>query len=307
MRATIRRVFLVALGALSLLCMSAREGPGQEKKITVGLFAPAAPFGGPEERLAFVGRVADHLSARTGMKVTGRVYGRAGALTAAVKKGEVQFVIVDAPYAAGAGNPYQILATATRGGSGLVEWQLVVGADVASLADLRHKTVMVPSVGGRESAFVFNALFAGHVPSNWFEVAAAPDAVSAVAAVSVNRAQAAIVPAGLSLPAGTRRMIALTEVGWPMFAAVDGVDAATVKEIGAAIGSFRGDGVFTGFAGPGAGEYAKLERSFSVASRRGPLAVPPPAQFDAKGLLGDRSFAIPNSDVSGLVAAPPVK
>ncbi|HUQ05993.1 MAG TPA: PhnD/SsuA/transferrin family substrate-binding protein, partial [Kofleriaceae bacterium] len=132
--------------------------------ITIGLFAPTAPFEGSGDRVSFVNAVADHLSsAASGSKVTGKVYSSAGAFASAAKKGEIQFAIVDAPYAAANGLPYTILASALRGGNGSASWQLVAKSSVGSIRDLRGAKVAIPSTGSKAQAFVTNALLGGEV------------------------------------------------------------------------------------------------------------------------------------------------
>jgi hypothetical protein len=295
----VRRLILI----IALLCASSVHA--QERKLSIGLYAPSAPFDGPEARLGFVTELAEHMQAKTGRAVVGRVFSRAADLTTAVKKGEIQFVVFDAPNAASLGVSYDVLGQAVRGNSTASPWELIAREGVRDLRELRGKSVVVPTVSGRESAFVFNAMLEGEVAVGYFgRITSAPDALSAAAAVSINRADVALVPAGLTLPAGTRRVLTLREVVWPMFAAAPGVDDATKRAFATALASFRSVGTFSRFEPGGGAEYSAFARSFLPAIRRGPMAVPPPARLEVKGVLAGRSFAIDETDVSGLVEAP---
>ena len=295
--------------ALVALLLALGPGPGahaqEGRKISIGLYAPSAPFDGPEARLSFVTSLAEHMQARTGRQVVGRVFARAADLTAAVKKGEVQFVILDAPNAAALSLPYEVLGAAVRGNGTASSWELVASEAIKSMRDLRGKTVVVPTVAGKETAFLLNAMLEGEIAPGYFaKITSAPDALSASAAVGVGRADAAVVPSGLALPGGTHRLLTLREVGWPMFAAAPGVEDATRKAFAAALPSFRSSGTFSRFDAPGSADYPSLARAFAPSSRRGPMAVPPPARLEVKGVLAGRSFSIDESDLSGLVEAP---
>src|SRR5688572_13842380 len=105
--ACMARSLLVAL----LLCCSVAHADN----VTVGVFAPSAPFPSTAARVELASRLGEHLGKALGGTGTGRVYARAGDFAAAVKKGEVTVALVDAPYLAGTAN-WSVLAASTRGG-----------------------------------------------------------------------------------------------------------------------------------------------------------------------------------------------
>jgi len=291
-------VIVLALAPAATLAQPA------QRELVIGLFAPSAPFNGPAQRLEFVRAVADHVSAQTGRRVIGRVFANGGALSSAIRAGEVQFAVVDAPYAAAIGQPYDILASALRGNGAVAAWQLVATGGVRSLADLRGKTVAIPSVGARAGQFVANALLGGEVEPGYFaRIVEAPDALSAVTMVGAGRADAALVPSGIELAAGTRPVLTVASIGWPMFVAAPNVDRATATQIGGAVRTFGGRGPFTGFAGPEAGRYRSID--MARPNRRGPMAVPPPARLNVRDLLEGRSYTPALTDVLKLVSAEP--
>jgi hypothetical protein len=275
--------------------------------ITIGLFAPTAPFEGSGDRVSFVNAVADHLAGSAGgNKVIGKVYASAGAFASAAKKGEIQFAIVDAPYAAANGLPYTILAAATRGGSGSASWQLIAKTSIGSIRDLRGAKVAIPSTGSRAQQFVTNALLGGEVDTSYFaSITEAADTRSALTMITVGKVDAAFVPSGVEPPGGTKRLLTLGNVGWPMFVSLSAADPKMATAFGARIKSFGGGGGFSGFGDAGSGNYRSLAGSFGKSTKKGPMALPPPARLSVKELLTGRTFAVPQSNVLDLVEAPP--
>jgi hypothetical protein len=270
--------------------------------LTVGVFAPAAPFDGNPARVAFASRLAAHVEATTGDQVIGRVYARAADLAAALRRGEVQIAIVDAAYLAARGGDPDVLAVAVVGSASTQAWQLVTRTAATRALDLRGRALLVPTVGGRESDLVANALFGGELPPHfWSAVTAAPDAASAVAAVGLGRADTAVVPAGLALPAGVRVVMALPRLSAPI--AVGHGLGGRRDRIAAALLAFRGDGAITGFAAAPDGAVAGLAARLAPPVRRGPLIVPPLA-LPVGELVGGRTFAIERADVRSFAAPP---
>lgn len=296
---------LLRLVACALACAAPSIAAADD--ITIGLFAPTAPFEGSGDRVSFVNAVADHLSsAAGGAKVTGKVYASAGAFASAAKKGEIQFAIVDAPYAAANGLPYTILASAMRGGSGSASWQLVAKSSVGSIRDLRGAKIALPATGSKAPAFVTNALLGGEVdPSYFASITEAPDTRSALTMITVGKVDAAFVPAGVDPPGGTKRLLSLGNVGWPMFVSLPAADSKMSAAFASRIKSFGGGGGFSGFGDAGAGNYRSLAGSFGRSTKKGPMALPPPARLSVRDLLTGRAFSVPTSNVLDLVEPPP--
>jgi hypothetical protein len=276
----------------------------QADDITIGLYAPTAPFEGSGDRVSFINGIADHLKGvSNGAKVTGKVYGSASAFAAAVKKGEIQFAVVDAPYAAANGLPYQILATATRNNESTAAWQLVAKSSIGSIKDLKGAKVAIPTVGAKQQAFVTNVLLGAEVDASYFgSIVDAADARSAMTMITVGKADAAFVTSGVEPPSGTKRLLGLTNVGWPMFVALPGADAKLTTSFATRIKSFGGAGGFSGFTDPVS--YRTLAGSFSSNNKRGPMAVPPPARLNVRDLLVGRTFNVQLSDPLDVVVAP---
>jgi len=298
-----------ASGVLALVVVGlllATPGVAAAQSITIGLYAPTAPFEGTGDRVSFVNALAAHLARdANGAKVTGKVYSSAGSFAAAAKKGEIQFAVVDAPYAAALGLPWKMLGSAEREGGSTAAWQVVAGSGIGKLSQLRGKKVVVPSIGAKESAFVTNVLLDGEVDGAYFgKIIEAADARSAVTMVSVGKADAAFVPAGIDLPAGVRTVLTLGQVGWPMFVALPTADEARTRAFAARVKSFHGTGAFSGFGSADAGRYRGLAGSFGRGTKKGPMAVSAPARLTVRDILEGRAFSIPLSNVLELVEAP---
>jgi ABC-type amino acid transport substrate-binding protein len=293
------RVVLIALFLLGL-----HRPAAADDTITIGLYAPTAPFDGSADRVGFVTELADHLAGDGGARVSGKVYSSASAFASAVKKGEIEYAVVDAPYAAALGLPYKVLGAAVRDGAATASWQLVAGKGVSDLGDLAGKKVAVPSTGARAAAFVVNALLGGEVEASYFaKILEAADSRSALTMVSVGKADAALVPDGVDLPAGLSKVTSLDSIGWPMFVALPGAGDADTRRIKARLVRFSSSRTFTGFTDADAGRYRDLAGRFARTAKRGPMAVPP-VRLSVRDLLGHRSFVIPSSNVLDLIEAP---
>lgn len=272
--------------------------------IGVGLYTPSAPFDGPVARLEFVSALAGRL----GTPYVGRAYAKASDFAAAVKRGDIQFAVVDAPYLAALGVPYTVLAVAQRSGATAAPWSLVTSTSAKNLLELKGKSVALPAIGAREEAFLTQVLFEGELGKEHFgKVILAPDALSALASVANGRADAAIIPGGpggVALPDGVHRVATLAPISWPVFVALPG--ASDVTNVSAAVTGFTGPQVFERFVRVGPDELRALAARFARAERRPQLAVPS-MHWTTAGLLRGRSFAIDRPDVLTYMAVPAVR
>ncbi len=270
--------------------------------VTVGLFAPSAPFSSTAARVELANRLGDHLGKALGGKGSGRNYARAGDFSAAVKKGDVTVAVVDATYLAGAGGNYTVIAGAVRGGETSVGWQLVArGAD--KIGQLKGKRVLVPSVGGRETDFVLNVLLGGDIGRDYFsKIEASPDTASALAALGLGKADAAVVPAGVELPAGVSAVLSLPTLPGPVLVAYNATPAQR-QALAAAAATFKGDATVAGFRGGDGDNVRAISRRFSVPVKRGPHAVPA-VRLVVGDLVEIRTFTIERTPVTVFALAP---
>lgn len=288
-----RAIFVVLVILFPALTASARAD-----SITVGIFAPSAPFSSTAARVELANRLGDHLGNALGKSGMGRVYARAGDFAAAVKRGEVTVALVDATYLAGSGG-YTVLAASLRGGETSQGW-MVIARTATRFTDLAGKRVLVPANGGHETDFVLNVLLGG-VDRGFFKVEAAPDTASALAAIGLGKADAAVVPAGVDVPAGARKVLALPAVSTPMLVAYGNLSAQQRTAIGEAATRFKGDATIGGFRAGSAEGVRAIARRFSAPIKRGPLVVPA-----ARLLVGDlveaRRFAIERTPANAFAA-----
>ena len=286
--------------ALVVLLVSATVAHAQS--VTVGLFAPTAPFPSTSARVELASKLGDHIGKSLGGTGSGKVFARGGDFAAAVKKGEVTVALVDAAYLAVAGGNYAVVAAAVRGGESTHGWQIVArGTD--KLSGLKGKRVLVPGIGGRESDFVLNALLGGEIAKDFFgKIEAAPDTVSAIAALKLGKADAAIVPSGVELPGDASVVLQLPAVSGPVLV-VYGGNAQQRQAIAAAAASFKGDATVASFKATDVEAVRAVARRFVVPTKRGPLAVPA-IRLLVGDLVEGRTLAIERTPVTAFVAKP---
>jgi hypothetical protein len=262
------------------------------------VYAPSTPFEGTAARLDFAQKLAKHIG---GDGSIGRVYGKAGDFASALRKGDIDLAVVDTTYLAATGGSYAVLAVAVRGGDTRTGWDLVARGTVDSVLALQGKTVITPAMGGRESAFVLEAMLGGELRPDFFKVEASPDVLSAIAALGIGKADAAVVPSGLALPAGTNRVVSLPAISWPVLIASPRASADTQALAAERSLTFTGGGAITGFRSGSGDAYKALARRFGRPQRRGPMVIPN-LRITVGELIEGRRFAIDPGDVRRYLA-----
>lgn len=264
--------------------------------VAVGVFAPSLPFATTAARVDLASKLGDHIGRGLGGTGVGRAYARSGDFAAAVKKGEITVAVVDATYLAAAGGSYTVIATATRNGGTTQAWQLVAKG-ASKVSDLAGKRVLVPAMGGRETDFVLNVLLGGEVKKDLFaKIEAAPDTTSTLAALNLGKADAAVVPAGVELPAGFAKVLSLPTLPTAILVAYGTVSAAQKTALVSAATSFQGDAATIGGFTAG-GDVSAITRRFAVAQKRGPLVVPA-VRLLVGDLVEGRTFTIERSKLT---------
>jgi hypothetical protein len=297
-----RAAVLVCAAWIAVTAAAARAAP-----VTVGLFAPSAPFPSTAARVELTNQLAARIGEALHRPAAGRVYARAADFAAAVKNGDVTVALVDPVYLAGAPAGATLIAAALIADDQTAHaWRLVVRTGT-TLGALRGKRVLVPSVGGREADLVLTVLLGGDVGREFFaKIEAAPDTASALVALGLGKADAAVVPAAGDLPAGTREALALPALSNPLlvvYGAMTGGDQAAVL---AAATGFQGDATITAFRAADPDAARSLARRFTAAAKLGPFAVP--AARPAVGeLVQDRRFAIARTPAAAFAVAPPAR
>jgi len=285
-----------------IIVLSCMASTAQADTVTVGLFAPSAPFPSTAARVELATKLGDQVGKAFGGTGTGKVFARAGDFSAAVKKGEITVALVDATFLAATGGTYTVVGAAVRNNETQHGWQLVArGAD--KIAGLKGKRVLVPGIGGRESDFVLNVLLGGEVGKDFFaKIEAAPDTASALAALGLGKADAAVVPAGVELPAGTAAVLTLPVLAGPVLVVFGTVTPQKKQSLVDALGGFKGDATVAGLRATDAEGVRAIVRRFSPAAKRGPLAVPA-IRLLVGDLVEGRTLAIERTPPTAFVAA----
>ena len=274
----------------------------QAEPINVGLFAPSAPFPSTASRVALAGKLGEQVGAALGQPASGKVFARASDFAAAVKKGEITVALVDATYLASAGGSYTVLAASLRGNEAAHPWQLVARGG-GKIEALRGKRVLVPAIGGRETELVLNVLLGGEVARDYFaKIEPAPDAAAALAAVGLGKADAAVVPAGVELPAGTQVVLTLPALSGPVLVAY-GLPSEQKTKLAAAATGFTGDATVTGFRAPDPDAIRHIAARFAAPVKRGPLAVPA-IRLLVGDLVEGRTLSIERTPATAFAIAP---
>lgn len=278
--------------ALTIAALVALGAAAAAEPVTVGVYTPSTPFAGTAARLEFARAVAAHVG---GADAVGRVYARASDFAAAAARGEIDLAVVDAAYLASTGLAHTPLAVAVADGEAAVGWQLVARAGVRDVLALRGKTVLAPV--DAPQAFVDNALLGGELPVGFWQATASPDAVSAVAAVGLGKADAAVAPVGVALPAGVAVVARLPAVSRPVAVALRQAPADVVAAARARLPGFSAAGPITGFRTSGVDGYRALARRLKRVVRQAPLLVPN-LRLAFDDLLVGRRFTIPTPPVA---------
>lgn len=299
MRALVVALLVTGIG----IGIVAAPSAARADTLTVGLFAPTAPFPSTPARLELATKLGNALGAALGGTGVGKVFARAGDFQASVKKGDVTVALVDAAYLASAGGNYTVIAEATRGGESVHGWQLVA-RNADKISALRGKHILVPSIGGREAEFLLNVLLGGEVGKDYFgKLEAAPDTASALAAIGLGKADAAVVPASVDLPAGVVTVLKLPALAGPVLVAYGSVTPVQRATLATAATAFHGDSTVGGFRAGDAESVRAIARRFSVPVKRGPLAVPA-ARLVVGDLVEGRTFTIERTAVTAFAIAP---
>jgi hypothetical protein len=282
--------------------------------ITIGLFAPSAPFPSTAARVELANQLGAELGKALNVSGSGRVYARAADFAAAVKKGEITLALVDPAYLAGAGGTFTVIAASLSADAKVDRaWQLVARTGT-KIADLQGKRVLVPSLGGREADFVLDVLLGGDVGRDFFaKIEAAPDTASALAALGLGKVEAVVVPATGVLPAQTAELLRLPASSGspapltlpnPVLVVCGGTLTPGERQavLDAAKG-FKGDATITGFSAADHEIVASVMRRFGTPVKHGPFLVPA-ARLVVGGLLEGRTFAIERTPATAFAIVP---
>lgn len=186
---------IASLGIVTAALATGGHARAADKPLTIAIYAPNAPFASGTDRFAFINRLAAQVTSVAGAPAVGKAFARASDLEAAIKNRQVDFAVIDGVYLAERGVPYGVLAAATTGGETAPRWALFSGT-VDKVEELQGKKLSLAASGPRDPEFLSNALFDGELQVAKFfsSRSTAPDIASAVAAVSLKKADAVFAP-----------------------------------------------------------------------------------------------------------------
>lgn len=181
-----------ALGVFALLC--SLSAAAAEKKLTLGTFLPTSMVDG-QERFKFAEALAGQLSNALGQPVSARNFGRYEDFAKAAREGSLDLAVIDAWAAAEASTPVTLIALGSMGGQTEQRWGVVSRAR-SNLKDLGGKRLaLTKGVPALDQRFVSNVVFGGDLNAQkHFKLVAVPSVESALKAVEVKGAEAALVP-----------------------------------------------------------------------------------------------------------------
>lgn len=277
-----------ALAAAAIACgilPQARPALAADKPLTVAIYAPNAPFESGADRFAFVNRLAQQITSAAGVPAEGKAFARASDLENAIKNKQVDFAVIDGVYLAERGVPFNVLATATSGGETQPRWALFSGS-ATNVTDLQGKKLSLASSGPKDVAFIENALFDGELQiGKWFaSKTGAPDLSSAIAAVTLKKADAVFAPE--SQGKGLKKIFDAGRVPNPAFCEVGSVSADVVSKVKQAVLSHGAAGPgLDGWKAGGAEPYRALAGRMGARVRRPVMVEPEPVRIEDQDVL----------------------
>jgi hypothetical protein len=284
MRTNVSLVF-AALLAAALPALAQAQPAGGSGPLTIAIYAPNAPFEGGDARYAYVQRLASHIGNVAGTPARGVAFARAGDFEAAVKKGAIDFAIVDPVYLAARGG-FKVIAQATSGGRTAVPWALFVGGGITNVLSLQGKRLTYANASGRDLAFIEHALLESelNVAKFFGQKQGAPDVASAVAAVSLGKADAVLAPADRGK--GLKKIYDAGTVPTPGFVQVKtAVPDAVVASVTKAVLGFGAGGALDGWRAGGGDAYRGLAGRMGARSRKAAMSEPDLLRLESQEVL----------------------
>jgi hypothetical protein len=271
--------WMIALAAACALAVP-RAARADDKKLTIGVFAPTVEFGTAQARLAYAQALARAVEQASGIKTEAQSY----ASLAALDKDKVDFAIVDAQCVATHG-AWHVLATASVGGGPSRAWGLF-SLTGEPMQTLRGKKLAFVQTGCDDADFVDNAMLESEVDVGFFAGRVGEkDLTGAVADVaSYKSAQAVFAP--VDAAKGLKKLFDTASVPNPAFVAFDTkVSRAVVDKVAAAVLAYGGGGAITAWSKPTLDAYRALAARLPRTPKLPLLATPEPVHVDANNVL----------------------
>ena len=147
------------------------------------------------------------------------------------------------------------------------------------MLDLQGKRLAHAQSGGRDGAFIDNVLLDGELPRLFGSRQGAPDVASALAAVSLKKADAVFVPEAAAR--GQKHIFEAGRVPNPALVAVKATLARDlVDKVRAAALAASGSGAYDGWKSGSGDPYRSLAGRFGARVRKPAMAEPQPVGLD---------------------------
>jgi hypothetical protein len=279
-----KRARAALIGAAAFILGGQALAEPAPEKLTVAMYAPAAPFADSSARLAYIQGLAKAVQQKTGLTTTGKIYVRLGDLLAA----KPDFAIVDGQCLAaqrlGAG-PQPLLAQAVIGGDTAQAWGLYTRGG-ETLASLKGKKLAYVNTGCRDNDFLDNAMLEGEVKTAGFfgGLVDRPDVTAAIATVRDYKAADAVFAPAAQARGLTKVYDAVTvpNAGLVALRVFPGRLVDSVKE--AALG-YGGGGGIEGWRGASPSAYSLLGARLGPRHKRPVFAPPEVVRLDDADVL----------------------
>ena len=234
----------------AFLALAAQPALSQERTYTIAIYAPSLLFPDSAARNHYIQQVASGLESRTGLPFKGVGFAKAGDLKKQVKKGEVDFAIVDTTYYLGHSGMTPIASCSGPKGTA-IKLQVVSSSNV-TLSDLRGKALTLPNKNSSMLAFITNQVLGKEIAAeDFFEVSSAKDANTALSQVKSGKADLTVVYSTYAQGAGLSVLMDLAAMPLPIVVVVnDDVPEEVRAQVSSSIKglSVSGAQVLSGFS-----------------------------------------------------------
>jgi hypothetical protein len=270
-----KRMKSLLILAAALLGSARAEAQTDPTALTIGMYAPSAPFADKTARLNYVQGLAKAIQTKTGVATTGKNFDKLDDLV----KAKPDFAVVDGQCIA-AKSQGTLLANANINGDTSQSWALF--ANGGNLPGLQGKKLAYMQTGCRDADFLDNAMLDSEVKTATFfgGLVSKPDVGGAVVAVrDAKLAEALFAP--VAQAKGLTKIFDAGSVPNPGFVAVNkGLSAGLVDKAKDAVLGYGAGGGIDGWKAANQGSYNGLQGRMGARVKKPVFASPDPVRMD---------------------------
>jgi len=198
-------------------------------------------------------------------------------------------------YLAERGVPWAVLATAVSGGELSARWALF-SSESGGIGELAGKRLAVAATGAKDVQFVDNAMLDSELPKHFGARQSAPDIASAVAAVSLHKANCVFAPESLG-KSGLRRVYEAGRVPNPALVDVKGAAGEVLAKVKQAAAGASGVSPYDGWRAASSDAYRALAGRLGPKARRPVMSEPETVRLDDGEVLVRAAMPTATADV----------